>query len=53
MSANLRYVPVAPESAFASTGSCDTDGLDNADDAVSTDFFFNAPFAPEPLTLAG
>ena len=38
MSANLRYVPVAPESALASTGSGDPDGLDNADDAVSTDF---------------
>ena len=45
MSANRRYVPVARESALASTGSGDTDGLDNAADAVSTDFIFNAPFS--------
>jgi hypothetical protein len=38
---------------LASTGSGDTNGLDNAADAVSTDFLFNAPFAPEPLTLVG
>jgi hypothetical protein len=53
MSANLRYVPVAPESAFANTGSGDTDGLDNADDAVSTDFVFNAPFALGLFSLGG
>jgi hypothetical protein len=53
MSANLRYVPVAPESALASTGSGDPDGLDNADDAVPTDFFFNAPFALELFSLGG
>ena len=53
MSANLRYVPVAPESALASTGSGDTDGLDNAADAVSTDFYFNAPFGLELFSLGG
>ena len=53
MSASRKYVPVAPESALASTGSGDTDGLDNAADAVSTDFFFNSPFALESLSLAG
>ena len=38
MSASRRYVPVAPESAFASTGSGGAADLANADDAVSTDF---------------
>ena len=38
MSANLRYVPVAPESALANTGSGGAADLANADDAVSTDF---------------
>jgi hypothetical protein len=52
MSANLRYVPVAPESALASTGS-DTDVLDTAIDAVATDFFFNAPFGLELFSLGG
>ena len=53
MSASLRYVPVAPESALASTGSGNTDGLDNADDAVSIDSLFNVPFASEPFSLGG
>ena len=53
MSANRRYVLVAPESAFASTGSGDMDGLDNATDVVATDFFVNVPFALEPFSLGG
>ncbi len=53
MSASRKYVPVAPESALAETGSCDTDELDNATDAVSTTLFFNAPFALEPFSLGG
>jgi len=53
MSASRRYVPVAPESALANTGSCDTDELDNATDAVSTALFFNALFTLEPFSLGG
>ncbi len=45
-------MPDASESALTSTSSGDTDGLDNADDAVSTDFLFNALFAPEPFSLS-
>ncbi len=41
---------MVPESALASTGSAD---LANADDAVATDFLFNAPFALEPFSLGG
>jgi hypothetical protein len=53
MSANLRYVPVAPESALANTGSGTPDGLANAADAVSTNFFFNTTLAFEPFSLGG
>ena len=53
MSASRRYVPVAPESAFASTGSGGAADSANADDAVPTDFFFNAPFALELFSLGG
>jgi hypothetical protein len=53
MSASRKYVPVAPESALAITGSGDTDGLDDAADAVATDFFFNAPFGLELFSLGG
>ncbi len=37
-SSRSRYVSVVPESALASTGSGCVADLDNADDAVSTDF---------------
>ena len=50
---SLRYVPVAPESAFASTGSGGAADSANADDAVQTDVFFNVPFALELFSLGG
>ena len=52
-SSSRRYVPVMPESAFASTGSGGAADSANADDAVPTDFFFKSPFALEFLSLAG
>ncbi len=53
MFVNRRYVPAARESALVSTGSCDTDELDNATDAVSTALFFNAPFGLVLFSLGG
>ncbi len=54
MSASRRYVPVAPESAFTSTGSNGAADLANDDDAVSTDFDGTDSWLDDvPLTLAG
>ena len=44
---------MVPESAFASTGSVGAADSANVNDAVPTDFFFNAPFALELFFLGG